>query len=119
MWRLLRTADRETNTYPFLYYNDIYLLNGGYKKFVEQYPNQCTSLDPDNKYVSMWDKQYESQRSLSMNRLNNNWRIYNQPKKAKTQFNLPGLGTKELKGKRLSVPLQASESLFKLFSKQL
>lgn len=119
MWRLLRSADRDINPYPYLYYNDIYLLNGGYKKFVEQYPSQCLSSDSSNKYVSMWDKKYEDHRSLSMNKLNNDWRIYNKQKKAKTPLTMSGLGLKDLRGKRMSVPIQASESLFKLFSKQL
>ena len=44
MSRCLRNMDRESNKacYPSLYYPEIYLLEGGYKAFYEQFPELCT-----------------------------------------------------------------------------
>ena len=43
MSRFLRKMDREANKdcYPSLYYPELYLLEGGYKAFYEQYPELC------------------------------------------------------------------------------
>ena len=51
MSRFLRKMDREANKacYPSLYYPELYLLEGGYKAFYEQYPELC---DP-HKYTPM------------------------------------------------------------------
>ncbi|CAL4060481.1 unnamed protein product, partial [Meganyctiphanes norvegica] len=52
-YRLMREKDRASSTnYPALHYPEIYLLEGGYKDFYNQYPELCTSegytmmLDP-------------------------------------------------------------------------
>eukprot|EP01112_Ceratiomyxa_fruticulosa_P004096 TRINITY_DN1444_c0_g2_i1.p1 TRINITY_DN1444_c0_g2~~TRINITY_DN1444_c0_g2_i1.p1 ORF type:complete len:436 (+),score=75.08 TRINITY_DN1444_c0_g2_i1:289-1596(+) len=54
-YRLLRGLDRKVNyqDYPKLYYNDIYLLEGGYKRFFEEYSSHC-----EGGYVLMRDEQY-------------------------------------------------------------
>ena len=51
MSRFLRKMDREANKdcYPSLYYPELYLLEGGYKAFYEQYPELC---DPHS-YTTM------------------------------------------------------------------
>lgn len=47
---LFRDHDREINKnrYPFLYYPDVYILDGGYKSFYETFPKMC-----DGDYVKM------------------------------------------------------------------
>lgn len=54
--RFLRNLDRTRNneSYPALHYPEIYLLDGGYKLFYEQFTNLCEPksykpmLDPDH-----------------------------------------------------------------------
>ncbi|XP_025096647.1 cdc25-like protein phosphatase twine isoform X2 [Pomacea canaliculata] len=43
LFRFLRSKDRESNKecYPFLHYPEIYLLEGGYKAFFEEYRELC------------------------------------------------------------------------------
>ena len=119
MWRFVREADRAISGHQFVLYNDIYLLKGGYKKFVEEYPSQCVSSNFSKKYVSMWDKKYATQRSISMSMHNSYWMVYDKRTRPKNPPSMPSLWLNDFRGKRMSVPIQASESLFKLFSKQL
>ena len=48
----VRNRDRELNaeSYPCLYYPQLYILEGGYKSFFLQYPGHC---DPPHQYVPM------------------------------------------------------------------
>ncbi|XP_071089154.1 M-phase inducer phosphatase-like [Haliotis cracherodii] len=57
--RLLRNLDRKLNSdrYPFLFYPEVYLLDGGYKAFYEQHQSQC---NPRN-YVPMLHQDYSKQ----------------------------------------------------------
>eukprot|EP01089_Gocevia_fonbrunei_P021497 TRINITY_DN8378_c0_g1_i2.p1 TRINITY_DN8378_c0_g1~~TRINITY_DN8378_c0_g1_i2.p1 ORF type:complete len:469 (-),score=55.30 TRINITY_DN8378_c0_g1_i2:111-1517(-) len=59
LYRTLRDWDRKVNfaNYPTLFYPEIYVLEGGYKKFWENCPEIC---EPRN-YVPMKDKQYSKQ----------------------------------------------------------
>ncbi|GFN88600.1 M-phase inducer phosphatase [Plakobranchus ocellatus] len=56
LFRFLRQKDRDTNKecYPFLHYPEIYLLEGGYKNFFENYPKLC---EPQT-YKRMLDKNH-------------------------------------------------------------
>ncbi|XP_041371028.1 M-phase inducer phosphatase 1-like [Gigantopelta aegis] len=51
MMRLLRSQDRKSNSdqYPFLYYPEIYLLDGGYKEFFSYHKDFCVPQS----YLSM------------------------------------------------------------------
>jgi hypothetical protein len=52
--KYIRNIDRKLNEYPKLYYNDLYILEGGYKNFFQNCKNFCY---PPN-YVGMKDKNY-------------------------------------------------------------
>ena len=52
-----RTSDRDNNIYPKLSYDNIYLLEGGYSKFVGDHPFLCTD---SGAYVKMSDPEYSS-----------------------------------------------------------
>ena len=47
--------DRSLNKYPNLYYNDIFILDGGYNTFYTQFPDYC-----DGGYVPMHSEPYKS-----------------------------------------------------------
>jgi len=70
--RYFRQIDRESNTYPALRFPEIYLLEGGYRKFYQQYPELC---DP-NSYVSMWDPKYSKECKESHKEFKNSWRVH-------------------------------------------
>ncbi|XP_046576862.1 M-phase inducer phosphatase-like [Haliotis rubra] len=57
--RHLRSMDRKLNSdcYPFLFYPEVYLLDGGYKAFYEQHQRQCQP----NTYIPMLHEDYASQ----------------------------------------------------------
>ncbi|XP_071089159.1 M-phase inducer phosphatase-like [Haliotis cracherodii] len=57
--RCLRNLDRKVNSdrYPFLFYPEVYLLDGGYKAFYEQHQTQC---QPRN-YVPMLHQDFSKQ----------------------------------------------------------
>ncbi|CAL1540536.1 unnamed protein product [Lymnaea stagnalis] len=56
LFRFLRSQDRETNKecYPFLHYPEIYLLEGGYKNFFENFSYLCEPRE----YRTMFDKNH-------------------------------------------------------------
>lgn len=53
----LRNIDRFQNEYPKLNYPEIYVLDGGYKKFYQNFPQFCT---PQN-YIQMHDKRFKEE----------------------------------------------------------
>jgi len=57
--------DREIHidTYPQLFYNELYVLEGGYKKFYECYPLLCEPVQ----YIAMLDLRFEKERKANMN----------------------------------------------------
>jgi M-phase inducer phosphatase 2 len=59
MSRFMRELDRKKNgmAFPKLYYPELYLLNGGYKAYYEQFPEFC---EP-NCYVKMLDENYKEE----------------------------------------------------------
>jgi rhodanese-related sulfurtransferase len=65
MYRYLRSMDRSLNAdvYPKLNYPEMYLLDGGYKNFYNQFSHLC---DPEN-YVPMSDPKYNAQCKRAMN----------------------------------------------------
>lgn len=54
--RLLREKDRQINKYPALKHPEIYVLEGGYKAFYEEFQDLCTPQG----YVPMRHKDYEA-----------------------------------------------------------
>ncbi|GAB5363535.1 hypothetical protein AAMO2058_000891600 [Amorphochlora amoebiformis] len=52
--RYFRQCDREENTYPYLTFPQLYILNGGYNRFYKKYPLQC-----QGKYVSMFHPDHQ------------------------------------------------------------
>lgn len=56
MYRALREIDRRLHIdfYPQLFYNEIYLLEGGFKDFYSKYPQLC-----EGTYVPMADKNHK------------------------------------------------------------
>ncbi|KAK7010725.1 M-phase inducer phosphatase-like isoform X1 [Biomphalaria glabrata] len=56
LFRFLRSQDRESNKecYPYLHYPEIYLLEGGYKSFFENYSHLCEPRE----YKTMFDKNH-------------------------------------------------------------
>ncbi|KAM0674266.1 m-phase inducer phosphatase [Gurleya vavrai] len=59
--RYLRNKDRKENKYPNLRFPEIYIMDGGYKKFYEKYVNLCEPMF----YVSMDDADSEEYRKKS------------------------------------------------------
>ena len=78
--RLLREQDRSVNNenYPSLHYPEIYLLEGGYKAFFEQFPNHCT---PEN-YTRMVDDDFAEDLKLHRSR-SKTWNTENKFSKSK------------------------------------
>ncbi|KAL1493447.1 hypothetical protein ABEB36_011498 [Hypothenemus hampei] len=60
--RYLRQEDRKRNAhlYPFLCFPEVYILEGGYKKFFEEYSNKCSP----NGYVTMLDPKHNEEMIL-------------------------------------------------------
>jgi len=58
MYRNLREVDRRLheNFYPYLFYNEIYLLEGGFKDFYSKYPQLCVGT-----YLPMADKSHKKE----------------------------------------------------------
>ncbi|CAD8126018.1 unnamed protein product [Paramecium sonneborni] len=52
----IRKLDRNTNQYPQLTYNNLYLLSQGYSEFYKNFPQMCNGC-----YIQMNDTQYKSQ----------------------------------------------------------
>nr|XP_033796471.1 M-phase inducer phosphatase 3-like isoform X1 [Geotrypetes seraphini] len=56
--RTLRQLDRNTNSYPCLYYPELYILKGGYKEFYENFKGLC---EPQA-YVDMMHQDFQEER---------------------------------------------------------
>ncbi|EFA82621.1 tyrosine phosphatase [Heterostelium album PN500] len=56
-YSLFRDIDRKSNCYPNVHYPEIYLLNGGYKKFFETFPEKCTK-----DYIKMDDPRFTKEK---------------------------------------------------------
>ncbi|EFA12824.1 M-phase inducer phosphatase [Tribolium castaneum] len=59
LYRYLREQDRQLNqdVYPSLHYPEVYLLEGGYKKFFEEYSDLCVPIA----YTEMLHPEYENE----------------------------------------------------------
>ena len=53
----LRNLDRSQNVYPKLNIPEIYILEGGYKEFFNEYPEYCAPMA----YVTMHDKRFKDE----------------------------------------------------------
>ncbi|ORY07875.1 Rhodanese-like protein [Basidiobolus meristosporus CBS 931.73] len=77
----LRNKDRELNieNYPNLYFPELYIVDGGYRKFYEEFRDFCT---PQN-YIEMNDNEYLEECKILMSRFCNNFsQRRNKPKGA-------------------------------------
>jgi len=54
-YRQFRKYDRQINIYPQLHFPHLFVLNGGYREFFAQRPDQCVPRE----YVEMKDKRFE------------------------------------------------------------
>jgi len=70
--RYLRSDDRKLHqdSYPELYYSDLYVLEGGYKKFYEQHKAHCFPTA----YVEMLDKNYSTECKQEVADMRRNWK---------------------------------------------
>lgn len=118
MWRFLRSTDRAVNQYPYLHYNNIYLLKGGYHNFVKEFPDFCISFKSDQLYIKMWDKRYSEDCTEDMRKLTENWERCTRKRKKKNSEFLPVISVKEEKPKRFSIQVSDSQSLFQLYGKK-
>lgn len=63
-WRdQFRRLDRKRSPYPFLKYNNIYLLSGGYKAFYNEFPQFC-----NGNYLSLEDPKISPATRIRINR---------------------------------------------------
>lgn len=72
MLRRLRQTDRFVNEarYPKLFYPNLYLLEGGYRAFFEQYPHLC---EPQG-YVAMKDERFATEAKESGMQVRRSWK---------------------------------------------
>jgi len=61
-YKKIRSLDRKQNEYPNLFYPEMYLLEGGYKQFWEEYPDMCEPCG----YVEMKDPTFVPEMRLGM-----------------------------------------------------
>eukprot|EP01121_Diplochlamys_sp_Union-15-3_P014401 TRINITY_DN4585_c0_g1_i3.p1 TRINITY_DN4585_c0_g1~~TRINITY_DN4585_c0_g1_i3.p1 ORF type:complete len:352 (+),score=36.27 TRINITY_DN4585_c0_g1_i3:50-1057(+) len=57
VYRYFRNMDRMLNNYPNLFYENVFILEGGYKNFFDNYQDYCI---PQN-YVTMRNKEYREE----------------------------------------------------------
>jgi len=72
LYRYLRSNDRKIHqhNYPELYYTDLYVLEGGYKKFFEQHKEYCFPAA----YVEMLDKNYSTECKQEVADMRRSWK---------------------------------------------
>lgn len=64
----VRNLDRNVNKYPNLILPEIYILEGGYKKFFFEYPDMCSPRG----YIPMDDGKYKDDYNAELNRIGRN-----------------------------------------------
>lgn len=55
MAHIFREYDRLQNTYPKLFYPNVFILDGGFKEFFKQFPEDC-----EGGYIKMYSEPYKS-----------------------------------------------------------
>lgn len=72
-YRLFREHDRNVNTWPKLFYPEVYLLEGGYANFFEKYKDFCSPCGytpmKDKKFKCVLNSLRDNKRSKSMSSL--------------------------------------------------
>jgi M-phase inducer tyrosine phosphatase len=68
-WKFFRELDRHSNTYPFLSFPNLFVLDGGYRNFHQEFSHRC---EPQG-YISMFDKKYESECKEFYKRFRKSW----------------------------------------------
>jgi len=93
LYRYLRGVDRNMHQhcYPELYYTDLYVLEGGYKKFYEQHVEYCFPAA----YVEMLDKNHATECKQEVADMRRSWKksksfsgFCNFSDKSEPQYNL-------------------------------
>jgi len=67
--KALRAWDRKNNEYPNLSFPELYVLEGGYSKFYQKYPDFCTPC----KYVSMFDENFQTEIKKERRKYDQSW----------------------------------------------
>jgi rhodanese-related sulfurtransferase len=72
--RMLREIDRQLNynTWPNLYYPEVYILEGGYSAFHRQYPQYT---NPQNSYIKMVDETYRTHYCQAREKEKRTWEV--------------------------------------------
>jgi rhodanese-related sulfurtransferase len=68
-WKFFRELDRHSNAYPNLSFPNLFVLDGGYRNFHQEFSHRC---EPQG-YVSMFDKQYEVECKEFYKRFRKSW----------------------------------------------
>lgn len=70
--RMLREIDQtlNANTWPNVFYPEVYILDGGYRNFRGQFPAACC---PENGYIRMIDEEYKAMYSLARQKEKGTW----------------------------------------------
>ncbi len=78
MWRLARRQDRHHNieSYPFLDFDQCFVLRGGYESFVSQYGEACM---PEYGYLSMFSEDHREELRQEDQRKATEWKIVKKP----------------------------------------
>lgn len=69
--RYWRTLDRKSNIYPSLSFPQVYVLEGGYRSFVSQFPENCS---PVSGFRSMWDPEFKEQCKEQSRLMKQSWK---------------------------------------------
>lgn len=81
-----RNFDREQNKYPHLTFPNIYVVEGGYKRFYEEsvklHPRSPSFCTPNN-YISMWDERWKDENKRCTYKFRQSWcvRRYQPPRR--------------------------------------
>ncbi len=68
VWKFFRELDRNNNVYPKLSFPNLFVLDGGYRNFHQEFSSRC-----ENGYISMFDKQFQEECKVAFKRFRKSW----------------------------------------------